>query len=71
MEQSNNSITSRTDWAKIDAIIDEDIDTSDISPLTDKFFSKAKLRMPSLLCAISTTGSINPINPQKPLNSLE
>ena len=26
---------------------DDDIDTSDISPLTDEFFSKAKLRMPS------------------------
>jgi len=26
---------------------DEDIDTSDIPPLTDDFFSNAKLRMPS------------------------
>jgi uncharacterized protein (DUF4415 family) len=26
---------------------DDDIDTSDIPPLTDEFFSKAKLRMPS------------------------
>lgn len=25
---------------------DDDIDTSDIPPLTDEFFSKAKLRMP-------------------------
>ena len=25
---------------------DEDIDTSDIPPLSDEFFSKAKLRMP-------------------------
>jgi uncharacterized protein (DUF4415 family) len=25
---------------------DEDIDTSDIPPLTDEFFAKAKLRMP-------------------------
>jgi hypothetical protein len=39
--------TSRTDWARIDAMTDEDIDTSDIPPLTDEFFSKAKLRMPS------------------------
>jgi hypothetical protein len=39
--------TSRTDWARIDAMTDDDIDTSDISPLTDEFFSKAKLRMPS------------------------
>jgi uncharacterized protein (DUF4415 family) len=26
---------------------DEDIDTSDIPPLTDEFFSKAKLRLPA------------------------
>jgi uncharacterized protein (DUF4415 family) len=41
------SNTSRTDWSRIDAMTDEDIDTSDIPPLSDEFFSKAKLRMPS------------------------
>lgn len=39
--------TSRTDWDRIDAMSDDEINTSDIAPLTDKFFSKAKLRMPS------------------------
>lgn len=39
--------TSRTDWARIDAMTDDEIDTSDIPPLTDEFFSKAQLRMPS------------------------
>jgi uncharacterized protein (DUF4415 family) len=39
--------TSRTDWSRIDAMTDDDIDTSDITPLTEEFFSKAKLRMPS------------------------
>jgi uncharacterized protein (DUF4415 family) len=39
---------SKTNWARIDAMEDEDIDTSDIPPLTDEFFSKAKLRLPSL-----------------------
>jgi hypothetical protein len=38
---------SRTDWDKIDAMSDDEIDTSDIPPLTDEFFAKAKLRMPS------------------------
>lgn len=38
---------SRTDWASIDAMTDDEIDTSDILPLTDEFFAKAKLRMPS------------------------
>ena len=41
------SNTSRTDWSRIDAMTDNEIDTSDIPPLTDEFFSKAKLRMPS------------------------
>ncbi|PSB04657.1 hypothetical protein [Merismopedia glauca] len=38
---------SRTDWSRIDAMGDDNIDTSDIPPLTDKFFSNAKLRIPS------------------------
>jgi hypothetical protein len=38
---------SRTNWARIDAIEDEDIDTSDIPSLTDEFFAKTKLRLPS------------------------
>ncbi len=41
------SNTSKTDWARIDAMTDEDIDTSDIPPLTDEFFAKAKLRLPT------------------------
>ena len=36
---------SRTDWSRIDAMTDDDIDTSDIPPLTDEFFAKAKLRL--------------------------
>jgi uncharacterized protein (DUF4415 family) len=47
MKEKDMSNTSRTDWSRIDAMSDEDIDTSDIPPLTDEFFSKAKLRMPS------------------------
>ncbi|MDZ8106617.1 MAG: hypothetical protein RM338_13495 [Nostoc sp. DedQUE12a] len=40
------SNTSRTDWARVDAMSDEDIDTSDIPPLSEEFFAKAELRMP-------------------------
>jgi uncharacterized protein (DUF4415 family) len=47
MKEKDMGNTSRTDWARIDAMSDEDIDTSDIPPLTDAFFSKARLRMPS------------------------
>ena len=39
--------TSKTDWARIDAMTDDDTDTSDIPPLTDESFAKAKLRSPT------------------------
>jgi len=40
------SNTSRTDWSRIDAMTDDDIDTSDIPSLTEEFFNQAKLRIP-------------------------
>lgn len=46
MNESNLKNTSQTDWAKIEALTDEEIDTSDIPPLDEKFFANAKLRMP-------------------------
>jgi uncharacterized protein (DUF4415 family) len=47
MSEDIMSNTSRTNWDKIDAMTDDDIDTSDTPPLTEEFFSNAKLRMPS------------------------
>lgn len=38
---------SRTDWTRVDALQDEDIDTSDIPPLDADFFAEAELRLPS------------------------
>ena len=46
-ERSAMSNSSKTDWSRIDAMTDEDIDTSDIPPLDDEFFAKAELRMPA------------------------
>ena len=37
---------SETDWARIDAMTDEEIDTSDSPPLDDDFFVRAEWRMP-------------------------
>jgi uncharacterized protein (DUF4415 family) len=37
---------SETDWSRIDAMTDDEIDTSDIPPLTDEFFKRARIRMP-------------------------
>jgi hypothetical protein len=47
MKEEIMNNTSKTDWARIDAMTDDEIDTSDIPPLTDEFFAKAKLRMPT------------------------
>jgi hypothetical protein len=38
---------SRTNWQALDSMSDEDIDYSDIPPLTDEFFEKATLRIPT------------------------
>lgn len=40
------SNTSETNWSGIDAMTDEDIDTSDSPPLSEEFFAKTRLRMP-------------------------
>lgn len=50
--------TSKTDWSRIDAMSDEDIDTSDIPPLSDEFFAKAQLRMPK--SPVKVTFQIDP-----------
>lgn len=36
---------SESDWERIDAMTDEQIDTSDIRPLDDDFFAKGQLRL--------------------------
>lgn len=37
---------SETDWAKLEAMTDDEIDTSDIAPLDESFFANATLQMP-------------------------
>ncbi|MBX3288950.1 MAG: BrnA antitoxin family protein [Acidobacteria bacterium] len=37
---------SKTDWKRIDAMSDDDIDTSDIPELDDAWFADAELRIP-------------------------
>jgi len=49
---------SRTDWARIDAMSDEDIDTSDIPLLSEEFFATAQLRMPK--SAVPITVQVDP-----------
>jgi uncharacterized protein (DUF4415 family) len=37
---------SETDWARVDALSDKEIDTSDIPPVTAARFPRAALRLP-------------------------
>ena len=37
---------SATDWARLEAMTDDEIDTSDSPPLDDDFFAKGELRLP-------------------------
>jgi len=46
MKENIMSKQSKTDWDRIDAMSDEDIDTSEIPPLDDDFFANAELRIP-------------------------
>jgi uncharacterized protein (DUF4415 family) len=47
MNENIMSNISKTDWNRIDEMKDEDIDTSDIPPLSEDFWAKAQLRMPN------------------------
>jgi len=53
MSAPNTNRPSETDWARIDAMTDEEIDTSDIPPLTEEFFKNAKWRMPKPPVAVT------------------
>ena len=46
MNAENLKKQSKTDWARIDRMTDEEIDTSDSPPLDDDFFARAEWRMP-------------------------
>jgi len=45
MNGDNLNKPSATDWARLEAMIDDEIDTSDIPPLDDAFFAKGELRL--------------------------
>lgn len=46
MSVKNLKKPSETDWARIDRMTDEEIDTSDSPPLDEAFFTTAQWRMP-------------------------
>jgi uncharacterized protein (DUF4415 family) len=46
MSGTGSHSTSRTNWARVDALTDDDIDTTDAPPLSDDFFRRATWRKP-------------------------
>lgn len=46
MSVSNSENSSRTNWERLDRMTDDEIDTSDIPPLDEQFFTNAELRLP-------------------------
>ncbi len=55
MSENNLKNTSKTNWAKLETMTDEEIDTSDIPPLDEKFFANARLRMPRGKVAVTVS----------------
>lgn len=55
MSENNLKNTSQTNWAKLETMLDEEIDTSDIPPLDEKFFANARLRMPRGKVAVTVS----------------
>ena len=47
MSKNDSKNTSKPNWKKVDALTDEQIDTSDIPPLGESFFARAKWRKPA------------------------
>lgn len=46
MNENAMNNTSKTNWERVDALTEDEIDTSDIPPLTEEFFGKSRWRMP-------------------------
>ena len=42
MNENAMNNTSKTNWEKLDSLTEEEIDTSDIPPLTEEFFRKSR-----------------------------
>jgi uncharacterized protein (DUF4415 family) len=55
MNVSNLKKPSETNWTQIDEMKDEEIDTSDIPPLDERFFADAKLRMPKKRVSVTVS----------------
>ena len=46
MSANDSKSSSETNWERIDQLTESEIDTSDIPPLDDAFFTNAEVRLP-------------------------
>ncbi len=53
MKKSDTNNTSETDWDKVDSLTDETIDRTELPPLDDSFFTRAKWRMPEKTATVT------------------
>ena len=53
MKESDTNSTSETDWEMVDSLTDETIDRTELPPLDDSFFARAKWRMPEKTVAVT------------------
>ena len=53
MKESDMNITSETDWDLIDSLTDEAIDRTELPPLDESFFTRAKWRIPEKQVAVT------------------
>jgi uncharacterized protein (DUF4415 family) len=60
MSESDSNPTSGTDWARVTAMTDAEIDTSDSPPLGEEFFQRARLRRPSPEALVEVTLHLDP-----------
>ncbi len=60
MNENNTNKPTKTNLELFDAMTDDMIDTSDVPPLTEKFFSTAKWRMPKAKAKVTVTVEVEP-----------
>lgn len=53
MNANGMNKSSETNWERVDALTDEMIDTTDIPPLSEGFFTRATLRMPQQFTTVT------------------
>ncbi len=53
MKESDMNDTSETNWDMIDSLTDETIDRSELPPLDESFFARAKWRIPEKSVAVT------------------